>query len=121
MRSTILFLAMVGALMMSASGQAAEPSRFLSVIDDLPMMDKMVEVGDGVAFTTPAGRIADTQATVTASRAEVLAFYKATLPQLGWSQTAEATFVREDEILNVTFETIGTGLKVRFAISPTKK
>jgi len=121
MRPTIISLAMLAALMVAGLSLAAEQSRFSSVVDDLPLMDSMVEADDAMTFTTPAGRIANVDTTVSASRKEVLAFYAATLPQLGWTKTGEATFVREGEMLNVTFEQDGSDLKVHFAISPSKK
>ncbi|HEY9078718.1 hypothetical protein [Magnetovibrio sp.] len=120
MRSTIFSLAAVVAVVLAVSSHAAEQSRFSSVIDDLPLMDQMVEADDGMTFTTPAGRIANVEATTTLSRKEVLDFYAATLPQLGWTKTAAATFVREGEMLNVTFEQTGSAMTVRFAILPSK-
>jgi len=120
MRSTIFSLAVTAVLVFAASVQAAEQSRFSAVIDDLPLMDEMVEADDGMTFTTSAGRIANVEATTVLNRKDVLAFYAATLPQLGWTKTAEATFVREDEMLNVTFEQTGSAMTVHFAISPYK-
>ena len=121
MRSTIFSLTVTAALTFASMSFAADQSRFSTVVDDLPLMDRMVEADEGMTFTTPDGRIANVETTVPSSRTEVLAFYAATLPQLGWSKTAEATFVREGEMLNVTFESSGSDLKVLFAISPAKK
>ena len=121
MRSTIFSLTVMGALAFAGLSFAADQSRFSTVVDDLPLMDRMVEADDGMTFTTPAGRIANVETIVPSSRKEVLAFYAATLPQLGWTKTAEATFVREGEMLNVTFESNGSDLNVHFAISPTRK
>lgn len=101
--------------------QAADPTRFASVIDDLPLMSEIVEVGDGVEFSTPAGRLAEVSAEGQVSRKDVLSFYGATLPQLGWARVGETEFVREDESLTLIFEQVSSGVRVRFALAPLKK
>jgi len=121
MRATIFSLTVASTLLFAGLSHAADQARFSSVIDDLPLMERMVEADDGMSFATPTGRIANVDTTVPANRKDVLAFYAATLPQLGWTKTGQATFVREGEMLNVTFEQDGSALKVHFAISPAKK
>ena len=98
-----------------------EPARFASVIDDLPLMAHITEVGEGVEFSTPDGRIAEVSAQGPVTRQAVLAFYTATLPQLGWSRIDETVFVREDETLTLIMNPVKGGLRVRFALAPYKK
>lgn len=96
----------------------AEDGRFLSVIDDLPLMAGLDEAGDGVQFATPQGRIAEVTARGRVSRAQVLKFYADTLPQLGWSRTGDGRFAREGETLALVFDESGGALSVRFSVTP---
>ena len=53
-------LALVAFALMSAGSAMAEtPVHFVSVIEDLPLMADLQEVGEGVQFSTPQGRIAE--------------------------------------------------------------
>ncbi|PCI41662.1 MAG: hypothetical protein COB46_03160 [Rhodospirillaceae bacterium] len=108
-------------LLVPLSVGAQQASGFLSVIEDLPLMNTLIETGDGVQFTTSQGRIAEATATGMTSRSEVLAFYEKTLPQLGWTPIGPGRFVREGETLELGFEAKGEHLKVRFAIAPKNK
>ena len=77
-----------------------------------------------MVFDTAAGRIVEAYASGAVSRAQVLDFYAATLPQLGWRREGETAFLREDEILVLEFSAGKAGpapaLTVRFALSPAK-
>lgn len=120
MRFLFSFCVVTAVLMVCAPAWADE-ARFASVMDDLPLMSELVEIGEGVEFSTSAGRIAEITAEGKVSRADVLAFYGATLPQLGWARVGESTFVREEESLNLVLEENPAGLRVRFALTPLKK
>jgi len=118
----MLTLCFVAALaLVNASAFAQDASRFTSIIDDLPLMADLVEVGEGVEFSTPDGRIAEVAAEGPVARRAVLAFYAATLPQLGWTAADETHFVREGETLELTFEQVGEILRVQFTLAPEKK
>lgn len=114
----LLLMVLVNAPLIKSAG--AEPTRFFSVIDDLPVMAGISEDGEGVEFATAGGRIAQTSALGLVRRADVLAFYAETLPQLGWTQSGRAAFVREGEMLSIEFEQDPAGLRVRFALAPHK-
>jgi len=118
MRVKILGL-VLGGLLMALPSFAQDPSRFVSVIDDLPLMKALTEVGDGIQFSTAQGRIAEATAQGRVSQSAVLAFYDSTLPQLGWSKVGVGHFVREGETLELVFERKDNGLRVRFALAPT--
>ncbi|MBL4748241.1 MAG: hypothetical protein JKY17_05570 [Magnetovibrio sp.] len=96
----------------------AEAPRFISVIEDLPLMTGLNEVGEGVQFSTAQGRIAEVTTTGTISKATVLVFYESTLPQLGWTRVGRGRFTREDETLELVFEGAAPNLSVRFALAP---
>lgn len=74
--------------------------------------------GSAVSFSRAEGRIAEVGAAGPVRREDVLAFYRDTLPQLGWKETAPGNFAREDERLRLDFELVGTRLFVRFSIAP---
>ncbi len=105
------------------AGQGA--AAFVGGIEDLPLMPGLEEDAAGrMVFDTAAGRIVEAYALGAVSPAEVLEFYAATLPQLGWRREGETAFRREDEILVLEFSGGKAGpapaLTVRFALSPAK-
>jgi hypothetical protein len=118
MRFVVVLCLAVSVALFSASQSRAESSGFSAVIDDLPLMQGLVEVGDGVEFSTPSGRLAEIITEGSVSRAEVEAFYASTLPQLGWVKESTDMFVREDESLSLAFEQMGNTLRVRFTLAP---
>jgi hypothetical protein len=103
-------------------GQGA--AAFLSVIDDVPLMPGLTERSDAaVVFDKPEGRIVETEATGRLQRAEVLKFYAASLPQLGWRARSEGRFLRDKEELALSFapsSANGGALTVRFTLSPDR-
>lgn len=104
------------------AARAADGAAFVSVIDDLPLMAGLQEVGEGVEFTTGQGRIVEATATARpgadVSERAVLDFYAATLPQLGWRKSGAAQFAREGEVLELLFGTSAGRLTVRFSLAP---
>lgn len=117
-------VALLAAAPMVRAGGAPKDAAFLSGIADLPLMRELDEQeASGLVFDTPAGRIVEAFATGPVSRAEVLSFYAATLPQLGWTAEGEARFRREGEVLSLEFPdgdaaAAGRALTVRFSLSP---
>lgn len=101
---------------------AQDATRFVSTIEDLPLMPGLTEDMDaGVVFDSPAGRIVEAYALGDIGERQVLDFYATALPQLGWRQDGAGVFVREREILKVEFPgpmTPGQPLTVRFALAP---
>ena len=92
---------------------------FVAGFDDLPLMPGFAEdPGLGVVFDKPEGRIVEAFARGRRSEAEAAAFYRETLPQLGWSAGEGHSYTREDEVLTLEFETTGGWLTIHFSISP---
>ena len=106
-------------LMVSFPAYAGD--RFFSAIDDLPLMAGLEEVGGGVTFDTPQGRIAEATAQGRVAQDAVGAFYDRTLPQLGWAAAGKNRFAREGESLELRFENTGDALTVRFSLAPSGK
>lgn len=118
-RAALLYICvLVLAVWASLPTGAQAASRFVSVIDDLPLMAGLNEIGEGVTFSSPNGRIAEVLSEGALSRQAVLDFYARTLPQLGWARVAETRFVREGETLSLNIEKTKTGVQVRFALAP---
>lgn len=118
-----LMLAAAAAPAAWAQGRAVPGGAgFLSVIDDVPLMPGLSERADAaVVFDKPEGRIVEAEATGRLARADVLKFYAASLPQLGWRARGEGKFLRDREELALSF-TSGQGgsLTVRFTLSPDR-
>ncbi|PCJ99136.1 MAG: hypothetical protein COA45_06755 [Zetaproteobacteria bacterium] len=120
----IIFVAVLcfGAPAYAGSGQdiSVEP-QFFSSLRDIPLMPGMEELEDqGVSFDKPGGRISEAFALLHGvARGDVLHFYDATLPQLGWGKVSEYRFFRQNEILDFSFEENGGQLIVKIMIKPT--
>jgi len=102
----------------------AQDSAFVAGIEDLPLMQGLEQVADaGVVFDKPSGRIVESYAEGATTRAQVEAFYRRTLPQLGWraadrSGDAGPIFLREGERLAISFLGQDGDLVVRFTLQP---
>lgn len=87
-------------------------------------MDGLSEQADaGVVFDKPDGRIIERYASGPLSFDSVYAFYKETLPQLGWQATPATSprhllFEREGESLDIEFKSVGSELIAHFVIAP---
>jgi len=99
---------------------------FLTVFEDLPLMPGLTEEkGSEVVFDSADGRIVEAYASGNVERADVLAFYAETLPQLGWRPAGTGRFQRERETLVIEFpggpeskEVSPASLTVGFRLAP---
>lgn len=87
-------------------------------------MDGLSEQADsGVVFDKPDGRIVERYASGPLSFDSVYAFYRDTLPQLGWQPKPAKSpqhllFEREGESLDIEFKSVGSELVVHFVVTP---
>jgi hypothetical protein len=101
----------------------ARAETFLSVLDDVPVMPGMAELGEeAVAFDAAAGRIVGA---AIAGRPRpgldigaVLAFYGASLPSLGWRAESPSRFVRDGEVLELAVTIAKGRIRLDFALRP---
>ena len=119
----IFLLHVVAITLVLNIGKPVAAGGFLSVVEDLPLMDGLAEVeGSAMIFSTPQGRIVEVSAkSITGDRIgkeKVLAFYEHTLPQLGWSPAGPLKWVREGERLDLTVTVNGGKLLVQFSLTP---
>ena len=103
---------------------AQQAARFLSVMEEMPLMPGLVEVTDAaVNFDGPSGRIIEAFVAGSVQVDAVRAFYAATLPQLGWARQATGEYRRDAEILrlDVSPAPVGaTGAGAHFVLRPAK-
>lgn len=118
MRKFSTLLGSLALLAAVASGPAVAQG-FLAAYEDLPLAPGLAEVaGAGLSFDTPGGRIVETYAKGSVGAADVLSFYAATLPQLGWVRESDRAYRREDEVLRLETKAQAGVLVVHFTISP---
>jgi len=105
--------------MVLAPAARAGSDAFVAGVEDLPLMPGLAEVRDaGIVFDTPGGRIVEAYAKGAARRAEIVGFYRQTLPQLGWQSVGETTYRREGERLEIVILGGDGDLVVRFTLQP---
>ncbi len=112
-----LFLSVV------AFAEEAGGRRFLSGIQDVPLMPGLAEDGEaGLMFDTPGGRIVEAYAGGPVRATEIAAFYLQTLPQLGWTaapvEDTTLRFAREGETLTLEFSAAASTVTVRYTLTP---
>ena len=94
---------------------------YVANVEDLPLMPGLSEIaGAGLVFDKPEGRIVEAYARGSLTPEAVLAFYRRSLPQLGWVAAGPAAYHREGERLDLAVlgqDTAGT-VVLRFSLSP---
>ncbi|MBM3540695.1 MAG: hypothetical protein FJX51_01490 [Alphaproteobacteria bacterium] len=97
----------------------AHGAGYLSSIPDLPLMPGLAEIaGAGLEFDDPQGRIVEAFASGRVERAAVIAFYRATLPPLGWSALDDTRYRRGRDHLLLDFVPGSGDVTVRFLLTP---
>ncbi len=116
LRAFVLSLLLLGTVAPPAVGADA----FVSVIEDLPLMDGLTENENAaVTFDSAGGRIAEAEARGNAGPDRVRRFYADVLPQLGWTEAAPGVYRREREQLKLAIEADGDGgTVIAFSVSP---
>lgn len=87
-----------------ANGSPA-PAPFFSTLNDVPLMPGLQELPErSLSFDKPEGRIVEAFAAINAEHADpatIAAFYRRTLPQLGWEPASDMAFIRQDEQMTI--------------------
>lgn len=85
-----------------ASVAPAHATEYLSGISDLPLPEGLIEAKDkSTVFDSAVGKVVTAYATGPGTADSVHDFYNATLPQLGWKETDEGNWRRENETLKI--------------------
>ena len=97
--------------------------KFIPGVNGLPLVTGLVLMpGRNIIFDTPEGRIIEAFADGKISPNNILAFYKDTLPQLGWIVKSKNEFERENEVLRIEVSANKKNQSiVRFFITPDVK
>ncbi len=96
-------------------------TQFVSGTSDLPVPKGFaLQEGSNSIFDSEDGKIVDAIYIGKGNREEVIGFYAASLPALGWNVIDEANFEREKEELHieVTEDVFSSDLEISFAIRP---
>ena len=121
-RRKLAYLMIAGVVVAFASTKRTLSAEqyFFSVIEDLPVMPQLVEDTDAaMTFESSAGRVAEVEANGLASSDAIDAYYKQSLPQLGWLPQANGSYRRGDELLAVVVKAgLGGAVKVHFHLGP---
>jgi hypothetical protein len=88
---------------MACASAPAHATDFLAAIDDVPLVEGLVEKPDPVIFESDQGRVVRTSAEGRLGANAIIAFYDASLPQLGWTRSGGDgyAFQRENETLRI--------------------
>ncbi len=86
--------------------QKQKPAFFLS-LEDIPLMSGLEEIPAAThSLDKPEGRIIESYAAMeNVTSHQVSQYYAQALPAFGWGQTAKNKFFRENEYLEISFET----------------
>lgn len=109
--------------LIASAAAFADPARaadvFLSRLEDLPLAPGLSEDANaGLSFDSAAGRIVEAYARGNLTEAQVIHFYRDTLPQLGWTADNERQYRRGGERLRLELTRSGQGLTVHYSLSP---
>lgn len=92
-------------LLLTACGTQPEQSAYLPGTNDVPAHDELVIIDEFMTiYDKPSGRIVDLRADTAVEFAEIDQFYADTLPQLGWDESSDDCYLREDEELCILYE-----------------
>lgn len=105
------------------AGPPAHADGYLGALEDVPLMPGLAEVPNaGLEFEAATGRIVEAVATGIRkpglNRGSVLAFYRESLPPLGWRPVDATHFVRESEQLRITVNETPERVTVRYGLKP---
>ena len=108
-------------LLLSFPALAGDAPLYLDGIPDMPLMAGLSEMdGNSYTFDKPDGRLIEAVANGKVKPSDVVAFYHATLPQLGWQETADGVWTRLHEKLTITTQNQSGTTYVRYTLSPEK-
>ncbi|MTI08932.1 hypothetical protein [Curvivirga aplysinae] len=114
-----LFVFMIGGIFFAFLNFSSHAEGFLSALPEVPLHEKISEIaGSEVSFDAPTGRIIQIAASGVESKKNILNFYKATMPQLGWTVRSSTEFTREKEKLSLSLSTENGETLVQFELSP---
>ena len=115
----VALMTVLVALLVAIATVVRGDESFIAGIEVLPLMAGLHELRDStIVFDKPGGRIVEATAIGAVPVADIKSFYLATLPALGWVAAGGLRFIREGEVLILTLDERGEGVRVRYSIAP---
>ncbi|MDX2104692.1 MAG: hypothetical protein EAZ99_04920 [Alphaproteobacteria bacterium] len=109
--------ALLGLLLLASAPAAAQ--RYVLGTEDVPLMPGLSLRADTLtSFDSARGRVVSIYGGGQLQRAQVLEFYRRSLPPLGWDVVTTRLFRREGEHLSIDVEDRGGGVAVHFLLVP---
>lgn len=90
---------------------------FLPKTEDIPLMDGLTQVEETASFDTPAERMVLISAQTKLPPKKVEAFYRQTLVNLGWTQTAPNVFERGSDSFSLKISPKDQKTLIQFRLS----
>lgn len=122
----LLPILLLGAYTAAVAGEARPPSgvepEFFMSLEDIPLMQGLTELPDRtVSYDKPEGKIVESVASMQGiTRAQVLNYYRAVLPQFGWQIMDEGNmYFRGHEYIEIAFDEDAGQSFVRIMVKPT--
>lgn len=114
----------VSVLAQEYSSSQDQTVRFMQGLQDVPLAPGLEElVEESLSFDKPEGRIIEVRALLVSSSMErVGRYYESVLVQFGWKRIDSPKntfhFIRNNELLSLSFESIEENKIARFMLSP---
>ncbi len=90
--------------------------------EDIPLMPGLRALADrGHVFDTPVGRLVESHVGGRVDAGAARAFYRETLPSLGWQPAGTQTYLRDEETLLIEYSVGGEELTIRFRVRPKRR
>jgi hypothetical protein len=118
-RIALTWLAAALACAPLARATAMDAALYVPGTEDVPLMPGLAPADDSLlVFDQPQGRIVEASASGPVRRRDVIAFYRASLPELGWAVHGRHAFERAGERLSLDFDGRDGQLTVAFTLVP---
>ena len=116
----IILLCLCGILILNQLN--AEPA-FVEGMQDVPLSENMQPLPEELfIYDNLNEHVILSSAVASADEQEkIQAFYKETLPELGWIETAEGRWARDGEKLSIDFDPNGADIFIQFTLETISK
>ncbi len=112
-------LSLATLLILTSCGHSAKNPDFVPSLPDVPLPHGFqADPGTGSFFDSAEGRIVEMYATGFEDPSEVKNFYEDVLPQFGWNNAGNMTYIKEGEVMTVTPSKQGYTTSVKYQLRP---
>ncbi len=119
----LLYIVMMVTMIIGTNVALAQSDRhqliFVPGTEDVPLMEGLQPIEGGMMqFDSPSGRIVESLAYTEFSMGVIRKFYSETLPALGWTQSKQTYYTRNEEQLALELWVEQGFSMVRFRLTP---